>query len=322
MRVTNHDECGTDRKEKYRDRPGKRRSPPPRSGEERAGSADGYTRHTLHAEATFSISAVVWRPGQLTEIHDHLVWCSFVVLQGAETENLFDIDGDRLVQAGQLRRPTGSVSGVAPPDDIHQVHNTGDSVAVTLHVYGADLSTGTSVRRTYHSGKKASHMDTTALHDAFHTLLEAAATVAEAGPAAATPPAGEWHADQILAHVSIVNAATIFTLSAIIAGTHATYDNRISHDAWTLTHVIDVAGGNVGLRERIRAQGEALRALAGPMLSEAELDTQVPARLVSQGTVLIDQPIPLRDILTGLADVELPGHAAQLRALLPAAVTA
>jgi predicted metal-dependent enzyme (double-stranded beta helix superfamily) len=40
-------------------------------------------------------------------------------------------------------------AGVAPPDDIHQVHNTGDTVAITLHVYGADLSQGTSVRRTY-----------------------------------------------------------------------------------------------------------------------------------------------------------------------------
>jgi predicted metal-dependent enzyme (double-stranded beta helix superfamily) len=116
---------------------------------EREGSADGYTRHTLHTEPTFSISAVVWRPGQITEIHDHLVWCSFLVLQGTETENVFDIDGDRLVKIGQRQRPTGSVSGVAPPDDIHQVHNTGDTVAVTLHVYGADLSQGTSVRRAH-----------------------------------------------------------------------------------------------------------------------------------------------------------------------------
>ena len=35
------------------------------------------------------------------------------------------------------------------PDDIHRVCNTGDGVAITLHVYGADLSNGTSVRRTY-----------------------------------------------------------------------------------------------------------------------------------------------------------------------------
>jgi 3-mercaptopropionate dioxygenase len=116
---------------------------------ERVGSPDGYTRHTLHAEATFSVSAVVWRPGQLTEIHDHLVWCSFMVLQGAETETLYDIAGDRLVEVGELRRPAGSVSGVAPPDDVHRVCNTGDTVAITLHVYGADLSNGTSVRRIY-----------------------------------------------------------------------------------------------------------------------------------------------------------------------------
>lgn len=117
--------------------------------QERAGSADHYTRHTLHTEAAFSISAVVWRPGQVTEIHDHLVWCSFMVLQGSESETLFDIDGGRLVEVGRCERATGSVSGVAPPDDIHRVANTGDSVAITLHVYGADLSRGTSVRRSY-----------------------------------------------------------------------------------------------------------------------------------------------------------------------------
>nr|AZF85893.1 cysteine dioxygenase [Catenulispora sp.] len=116
---------------------------------EREGSADNYTRHTLHTEAAFSISAVVWRPGQFTEIHDHLVWCSYLVLQGTETEDIFDHDGGRLVRIGRLRRPAGSVSGVAPPDDIHRVHNTGGTVAITLHVYGADLSRGTSVRRTY-----------------------------------------------------------------------------------------------------------------------------------------------------------------------------
>ncbi|NJP92616.1 cysteine dioxygenase [Nonomuraea sp. FMUSA5-5] len=116
---------------------------------ERAGSPDGYTRHTLHTEAAFSVSAVVWRPGQVTEIHDHLVWCSFQVLQGAETETLYDIDGDRLVEIGERHRPAGSVSAAAPPDDIHRVRNTGETVAITLHVYGADLSNGTSVRRVY-----------------------------------------------------------------------------------------------------------------------------------------------------------------------------
>jgi predicted metal-dependent enzyme (double-stranded beta helix superfamily) len=117
---------------------------------ERAGSPEGYTRHTLHTEATFSLQALVWRPGQVTEIHDHLVWCSFIVLEGAETETLYAMDGERLVAFRERQRPAGSVSGTAPPDDIHRVCNTGDTVAITLHVYGADLSQGTSVRRIYH----------------------------------------------------------------------------------------------------------------------------------------------------------------------------
>jgi 3-mercaptopropionate dioxygenase len=38
--------------------------------EQRAGSPDGYRSHTLHIEpdGSFSIVALVWRPGQLTRI--------------------------------------------------------------------------------------------------------------------------------------------------------------------------------------------------------------------------------------------------------------
>lgn len=164
-------------------------------------------------------------------------------------------------------------------------------------------------------------MDTSRLRNAYHILLDAAATVAQADPDP-TPPAGEWNADQILAHVAIINSATISTASAISSCMHTTYDNRVSHDAWTLTHVLAVAGGRDGLSERIRAQSEVLCALAGPILSEAELDALVPTRLVSKDTILLDQPIPLRDIITGLADVELPGHATQLRTLLSPQATA
>ncbi len=42
--------------------------------EEQAGSPDGYIRFTLHAERDFSVVGLVWRPGQATEVHDHLVW--------------------------------------------------------------------------------------------------------------------------------------------------------------------------------------------------------------------------------------------------------
>ncbi|MBC6449916.1 hypothetical protein [Actinokineospora xionganensis] len=159
-------------------------------------------------------------------------------------------------------------------------------------------------------------MDTTPLRDAYRTLLEAAATVAKADPAP-TPPAGEWDADQILAHVAIVGAATISTLSAVASGIPTTYDNRVSQDVWTLAYVTEAAGGSEGLSERIRTQGEALCSLAGPVLSETESATLIPARLVSKDLILVDQPLTLGDIVNGLAESELPGHTAQLLALLP-----
>jgi hypothetical protein len=62
-------------------------------------------------------------------------------------------------------------------------------------------------------------------------------------------------------------------------------DNRIAHDTWTIERVIALAGGNAGLRDRIRLQGDALCALGGPMLSEAELDT--PGDLLGRRRVFI-----------------------------------
>ncbi|AXB44307.1 hypothetical protein [Amycolatopsis albispora] len=158
-------------------------------------------------------------------------------------------------------------------------------------------------------------MDTTTLRGAYRALLDAAAMVAGADDL--TVAAGEWNAEQILAHVSIVNAVTIAAAGTVSSGANTTYDNRMALDAWTIDRVIAAGGGNAGLRDRIRAQGEALCALAEHALSETELDTAVPTLLLSAGTVLVDQLVPLRDLIAGLADVELPGHTAQLLALLP-----
>jgi hypothetical protein len=161
-------------------------------------------------------------------------------------------------------------------------------------------------------------MDTSPLRQAYEALLDAAATVADAGDTIPVPPAGEWNADQILAHVTLVNAATIAAVSSAASGAVTTYDNRIASDIWTIERVIALADGNAGLTDRIRRQGDALCALAGPALSETELDTPVPTLLLSKDTVLVHQPLPLRDIVTGLAQGELPGHTKQLLALLPA----
>lgn len=161
-------------------------------------------------------------------------------------------------------------------------------------------------------------METTRLEAAYRALLDAAATVDGSGGAGAVPPPGEWTADQILAHVSLITSTTIAAASAVASGVHTAYDNRIALDTWTIDRVIALAGGAAGLRDRVRRQADALCALGGPALSDAELDTPVPTRLLSNGTCLVDQPMPLRDLLGGLAETELPGHTRQLLSLLTA----
>ena len=119
------------------------------TAEQRLGSPDGYTSHNLHVEpdGSFSIIALVWRPGQATRIHDHLTWCVFGVIQGVEHEDLFDAD---LNVIGRSDNHVGDVDGFAPPGDIHRVHNTADTTAISIHIYGLDVTrTGSSVRRYY-----------------------------------------------------------------------------------------------------------------------------------------------------------------------------
>ena len=121
---------------------------------EREGDPSVYQQHLLHAEpdGSFSVVGLVWRPGQITPIHDHVTWCVIGVLQGAEYEELFALreGGAVLEGVGTNAGAPGDVSGFAPPGDIHRVRNRGTGVAISLHVYGADISRlGSSVRRIY-----------------------------------------------------------------------------------------------------------------------------------------------------------------------------
>lgn len=119
------------------------------TAEQRLGSPDDYCAHTLHVEpdGSFSIVALVWRPGQFTRIHDHVTWCVLGVVQGVEHEELFDAE---LNLVGSSENHVGDVGGFAPPGDIHRVRNTGDTTAISIHVYGTDVTRlGGSARRYY-----------------------------------------------------------------------------------------------------------------------------------------------------------------------------
>ena len=119
------------------------------TAEQRLGSPERYISHTLYVDpdGSFSIIALVWRPGQLTRIHDHVTWCVFGVIQGTEHEELYDAD---LNLVGRSDNHVGDVSGFAPPGDIHRVHNMATSTAISIHIYGTDVTRiGSSARRFY-----------------------------------------------------------------------------------------------------------------------------------------------------------------------------
>lgn len=120
------------------------------------GDPGHYRQHLLHAEhdGSFSVVALVWLPGQVTPVHDHVSWCVTGVHEGEEHERRYQLvphgTTARLVATEDVVNPCGAVSAFAPPGDIHLVRNAGAEKAISIHVYGADVSRlGTSIRRVY-----------------------------------------------------------------------------------------------------------------------------------------------------------------------------
>lgn len=153
-------------------------------------------------------------------------------------------------------------------------------------------------------------MDTTALRTAYARFAHAADTALTSENTA--PPAGEWNAGQIMAHVCLINAITIATVADVQAGRPTSYDNRIAQDPATINKTLT----HSDLPSRIRAQATALRTLADNLDAD-ELTTAVPTLLVSGGKLVVDQPLTIDEVLGGLAANEIPGHARQLLDLLP-----
>lgn len=127
--------------------------------EQHEGDPEHYRQHLLHAESdgSFSVVALVWLPGQCTPVHDHVSWCVTGVHQGEEHERRYRLlpaeepgGSARLVATEDVVNPVGAVCGFAPPGDIHKVWNGCRDKAISLHIYGADISRlGSSVRRVY-----------------------------------------------------------------------------------------------------------------------------------------------------------------------------
>lgn len=106
-----------------------------------------YCSHLLAVapSGAFSVVSLVWLPGQFTPIHDHICWCVVGVLEGNECETRYhlraDDSGARWLQpAGDETMTHGATCALVPPEEnIHCVRNAGATLAISLHVYGANF---------------------------------------------------------------------------------------------------------------------------------------------------------------------------------------
>ncbi|HZX79372.1 MAG TPA: cysteine dioxygenase family protein [Lysobacter sp.] len=109
---------------------------------------DHYARRELYRSARhgYSVVAMTWGPGQGTPVHDHSgLWCVEGVWDG-ELEitqyELLEQDGDRFRfrPAGGMQAGPGSAGSLIPPHEYHTIRNNSDDrVAVSLHIYKAEM---------------------------------------------------------------------------------------------------------------------------------------------------------------------------------------
>ncbi len=121
---------------------------------------DSYRIHRLYVDPAgrFSVSAMVWGPGQGTPIHDHTVWGMVGVLRGRERCEEFAHllePGGPLVAGNVHELAPGDIDLVSPAiGDIHRVSNAlPEGTSVSIHVYGGDI--GVLPRSRYDEGGKA-----------------------------------------------------------------------------------------------------------------------------------------------------------------------
>lgn len=130
------------------------------------------------------------------------------------------------------------------------------------------------------------------------------------------PPAGEWTAERVAAHVAMNDDAMAAVCRALIKGDTPTFGNEPCHDAAVLDALINGAGGTMaGVVAVGRARATTLRLLLG-RLDEDQLARVVAAYLTDHGNVVLDAAVPWGKLaLATQTGFHLPLHTEQLRSL-------
>jgi 3-mercaptopropionate dioxygenase len=110
---------------------------------------DRYARRLLHKDPAgrYTVVVMVWDRGQGTPLHDHAgVWCVECVYRGRIRVTSFDMEGDPEQGAVQFTPESvvyagvGEAGALIPPFEYHMIENPDPSPAITLHVYGGEMT--------------------------------------------------------------------------------------------------------------------------------------------------------------------------------------
>jgi predicted metal-dependent enzyme (double-stranded beta helix superfamily) len=98
-------------------------------------------RYILHRCPSFTVSSIVWAPGEVAEPHNHETWGAIGLVSNLIEERRYEeIESDRIRPLEHNTWGHGAVSLLIPDDDIHSMHNLTRQETVEIHVYGKDLT--------------------------------------------------------------------------------------------------------------------------------------------------------------------------------------
>jgi len=111
---------------------------------------DRYARRLLHRDPAgrYTVIAMVWGQGQGTPLHDHAgIWCvecvytgrihvtSYAVRGGNPETGIVEFERQSEIVAGP-----GEAGALIPPFEYHVIANPDADTAVTIHVYGGEMT--------------------------------------------------------------------------------------------------------------------------------------------------------------------------------------
>jgi predicted metal-dependent enzyme (double-stranded beta helix superfamily) len=113
-------------------------------------AAGRYARRLLHRDplGRYTIVVMVWDRGQATPLHDHAgMWCVECVYRGRIRVTSFSALSNPAEETVAFEKESVVVAGVGeagaliPPFEYHMIENPDPTAAITIHVYGGDMTT-------------------------------------------------------------------------------------------------------------------------------------------------------------------------------------